>query len=129
MGSFFGCCNGGGGSSGSGGGIGGSINYAPAAGVIDPTIAGFVAAAGASGTGRIKVTLSGNTSFEGLPKGADGQQLFIMVVSGNFTLTLLEGDGATAQAEILASTNFSYGLGDTAQLFYDTGLSQWVLVA
>lgn len=113
----------------SGAGLGKLISYAPGAGVIDPSIAGFVAALGPGGTGRINITLGANTSFEGLPAGVDGQQLFLSVVSGNFVLTLLHLDGATAQKQILASNDFAYGLGDTAQLFYDGGLAQWVLVA
>lgn len=103
--------------------IGSSINFAPASGSIDPTIAGFT-----SSVGRIKVTLAGNTSFQGLPTGADGQQLFITIVAGAFQLTLLHLNGGTAQAQILASADFAYALNDTAQLFYDGGLTQWVLV-
>lgn len=117
------------GGSSSGGGLGNALAFAPSSGVIDPTIAGFVAALGAGSTGRLDVTLSGDTSFEGLPAGADGQQLFITVVSGNFTLTLLHLNGSTAQKQILASTDFSYTLGDTAQLFYSKALGQWILVA
>lgn len=115
--------------SGAGGGLGADLAFAPPSGVIDPAIAGFVAAAGPSGTGRLLVTLSANTSFEGLPAGADGQQLFITVVAGNFQLTLLHLSGATLQKEILATYDFVYPLNNSAQLFYDAGLGQWVLVA
>lgn len=104
--------------------VGSSINFSPPAGVIDPAIVGFT-----TSTGRIKVTLAGNTTFEGFPTGTDGQPLFIMVVAGNFTLTLSHLNGATAQKQIRASVDFSYALNDTAQLFYDGGLSQWILVA
>lgn len=107
-----------------GGGIGSSINFSPAAGTIDPSIAGFT-----TSVGRIKVTLAGNTTFEGLPVGADGQQLFITIVAGNFFLTLSPLNGATAQKQIRASGAPTYQLNDTAQLFYDVGLGQWVLVS
>lgn len=113
----------------SGGGLGITIPFSPAGGVIDPSISGFVAALGPTGTGRIDLTLSANTSFEGLPAGADGQQLFITIVSGNFSLTLLHLNGSTTQKQIRASNDMLYFLNDTAQLFYDAGLSQWVLVA
>lgn len=108
----------------SGGTAGAFINFAPPAGIIDPTIVGFT-----SNTGRIKVTLAGDTTFEGLPAGTDGQQLYITVVAGNFTLTLAHLNGATAQAEIRASADRPYALNDTAYLFYDGGLGQWVAVA
>jgi len=127
MGSFLQPANASGGAS-SGGGIGASLAFSPGTGVIDPTIAGFVASAGSTGTVRLKVTLAGNTTFEGLPAGADGQQLYIIVVSGNFLLTLSHLNGATAQKQIVSSRDLSYALDDTAQLFYDSGLGAWVLV-
>jgi hypothetical protein len=123
MGGFFGPTFKPGSSSGGSGGIGASLNFTSPSGTIDPSIAGFT-----SGIGRLKVTLAANTAWEGLPAGADAQQLFITIVAGNFTLTLLHLNGGTAQKEILASNDFIYALDDTAQLFYDTGLSQWVLV-
>lgn len=116
------------GSSGSGG-IGAPLAFAPASGTIDPSITGFIAVAGPTGTGRLQVTLSGNTSFEGLPAGADGQQLFIEVIAaGADQLTLLHLNGSTAQKQIFASRDVSYVVGDVAQLYYDGGTSQWVLV-
>lgn len=115
-------------SSGSGG-LGALITFNPPSGVIDPSITGFVAGLAPSGTGRINITLSADTSFEGLPAGVDAQQLFLTIVSGNFVLTLLHLNGSTAQKQILSSKDFAYALGDTAQLFYDGGIAQWVLVA
>lgn len=112
----------------SGAGLGALITFSPSSGTIDPSIAGFTAALGPTGTGRINITLSGNTSFEGLPAGVDGQQLFLTIVSGNFTLTLLHLDGATGQQQIRASSDNTFALNTTAQLFYDSGLAQWVLV-
>jgi len=117
------------GGGGGGGGIGNTLAFASPSGVIDPSIAGFVAGVGSAGTGRLNVTLTANTSWEGLPAGSDTQQLFITIVSGNFVLTLLHLNGSTAQTQILASTDFSYALGDTAQLYYSGALGQWVLVA
>jgi hypothetical protein len=113
---------------GGGGGMGADLAYSPGSGTIDPSITGFEAGLGGSGTGRLKVTLSGNTSFEGLPAGVDGQQLYIIVVSGNYTLTLLALNGSTAQAEMMASGALALNLYDCAQLFYDGTLSQWVMV-
>lgn len=112
----------------SGGGLGSLINFTSPTGTIDPSITGFVAGTGASSTGRINLTITANTSWEGLPAGADGQQLFITVVTGAFTLTLLHLNGSTAQAKIRASNDFAYALNDTAQLFYDSGLGQWILI-
>lgn len=116
-------------SGGGGGGIGADLSYSPSSGAVDPGagISGFVAAAGTSGTGRLKVTLSGATTFAGLPAGADGQQLFIMVVAGAYSLTLT-AFGTTAGAEIFASNSFTFQEFDCAHLLYDSALSQWVLV-
>jgi hypothetical protein len=50
----------------------------------------------------------------------------VTVVAGAFTLTLLH-NSSTAQKPILASTDFSYALGDTAALYYDAALGEWVL--
>lgn len=111
------------------GGVGASVNFVSPSGTIDPSIVGFTAGVGSAGTGRIKVTLSANTTWEGLPTGADGQQLFGTIVAGNFFLTLSALNGATAQKQILASRDTTYTLGDTFQAFYDSGLGQWVLVA
>lgn len=112
---------------GGGGGLGPSLAYAPGAGVIDPAIAGFIAGLGSLGTGRINVTLAGNTSFEGLPAGIDGQQIAITLVAGNFQLTLLHNDASTAQSEIFGSNDEVLSLGDSASLYYDGGLGKWVL--
>lgn len=110
-----------------GGGVGPAVACSPSSGTIDPTIAGFKAGIGAAGTGRLNVTLSGNTSFEGLPAGVDGQQLFIVVVSGNFTLTLLVNNGSTAQAQVLGSGALTASLDDALSLYYDAGIGKWVV--
>lgn len=114
-----------------GGGIGSSINYAPAAGADDPGtgVTGFVATAGSGGTGRVKITLAGNTTFASWPAGADGQQLFLTIVAGNFFLTLTHLASAPAGKKFLASQDLSYALNDTAQLLYDSGLAQWLVIA
>lgn len=104
-------------SSGGGGGIGSSIAYSPPSGTITPVIPGFT-----HSVGRIEITLSADTTFNNLPTGADGQQLFLNIVAGNFLLTL-------PKTGFFASGNFVYGLNDTAQLYYDIGLSEWVIVA
>ena len=115
-------------SSGSGGsGIGPAISFTSPSGTIDPSITGFTSGLGQAGTGRIKVTLSANTSWQGLPAGTDGQQLTVVVVAGNFTLTLLNNNGSTAQWPILASGPFSANLNDSLSLIADTGLSKWIL--
>ncbi len=123
MGGFFGPPGRSGSGGSGGGGIGASINYASPSGTIDPAIAGF-----RPGVGRIKVTLSGNTAWEGLPGASDAQQLLVTIVAGNFTLTMLHTNGATAQKQILASGDFLFHLGDTFQLVYDAGLGQWLLL-
>ena len=110
-----------------GGGIGPAIAFNSPAGVIDPNIVGFTAGVGSAGTGRIKVTLAADTSWEGLPAGTDGQQLVILVVAGNFTLTLLALSGATAQAKILSNLNFAIRLNSSLSLTYDATLAQWIL--
>lgn len=105
-----------------GSGIGAALAFASPPGVIDPAIVGFT-----SGIGRLKTTLSANTSWEGLPAGADAQQLLVIIVAGNFTLTLLHLNGGTAQKQILASGDFNITLGDSIGLVYDVGLGQWIL--
>jgi len=120
---------GGGGSGGGGGTVGPAINYAPAGGIIDPNIAGFTASTSTSaGTGRIRITLAANTSFEGLPFGGDGQLLVLVVVSGGFLLQLLPLNGATAQAQILAANPYVIPLNGAFMLVYDKGLTQWILL-
>lgn len=123
MGGFYGPPGRSGSSSASGGGIGASIAYASPSGTIDPVIAGFTTA-----IGRIKVTLSADTAWEGLPTGADAQQLLVTIVAGNFTLTVLHLNGSTAQKKILASGDFLFQLNDTFQLVYDAGLGEWLLL-
>lgn len=120
-------------SAGGGGVVGAALNYSPAAGAVDPGtgIAGFVAAA-QGGTSRIFVTLAGNTVFAGLPTGADGQQLFVTVRAGNFTLTQTY-NGTTAGSKVFgnaAAGSFIVGLGDTMQFFYTAGsINEWIFVA
>lgn len=109
---------------GSGSGIGASLAYSPASGSVDPGI-GITGFGGS--TGRLKVTLSGNTTFAGLPAGADAQQLLIIVVSGAFTLTLT-ALGTTSGKQILASSSVVLSLHDALQLVYDAGLAQWVVL-
>lgn len=88
MGGFFGCCGSSSGS-GSGGGIGSAINYASPAGVVPLAApAGFVTTAGTAGTGQINVdTSAGDSTWQDLTHGADGQQV-LLVVSGGNNLTL-----------------------------------------
>lgn len=128
MGGFFGPPGTSSSSGGGGGGIGPAIAFASPPGTIDPAIAGFIAGVGNAGTGRIKVTLSNDTAWEGLPTGADTQQLIIVIVAGNFTLTLLHLNGLTTQKQILASGDFLYQLGDALELVYDSALAQWMLL-
>jgi hypothetical protein len=102
-----------------GGGLGTKVSYSPSSGTIDPSITGFTAGLGSAGTGRLNVTLSGNTTFEGLPAGADGQQLAILIVSGNYTLTLSSFNASTAQKKIVASGNPTGVLYDALSFYYD----------
>ena len=114
----------------SGGGLGGAVAYAPSAGAQDPGggITGFVAALGSGGTGRLHVTLAGDTTFAGLPAGVDGQQLFITVVAGNYTLTLTSAGSTTGAQMSGFGGGLNIGLLATAQLFYDGGLGTWQIV-
>lgn len=119
----------GGSSGGSGGGLGKVITFtSPSGASVDPNIVGFVAGVGSAGTGRIRVTLSGDTTWVGFPAGADGQQTMIEVVSGNFTLTLA-AFGVTTQKQFQGSRSISYVLDDTASIYYDSGAAVWPIVA
>lgn len=102
----------------------GICSYSPNTGSIDPGngIPGFNI-----GTGRLKVTLAGNTTFAGLPAGADGQFLILVVVAGNFTLTLTAA-GNTAGAAILASNSVNLILSDALPLMFDGPLNQWIAI-
>lgn len=113
---------------GGGGGSGNALAYSPSSGNVDPGagLAGFQAGLGTSGTGRLKVTLSGNTTFAGLPAGVDGQRLFILVVAGAFQLTLTV-NGSTAGAKMFGEASPTLPLNDCIQLFYDSGLAEWVI--
>jgi hypothetical protein len=109
------------------GGVGAEISYTSPTGTVDPSITGFVAGIGSNGTGRIKITLTANTSWQGLPAGTDGQTLSLTVVSGAFTFTLLARDGSTALQQIMASGNFVLAQYDSIGLIYSSSLAQWVL--
>lgn len=110
--------------------IGPAVAYSPASGAVDPGagITGFtVATASAQGTGRLNITLAGNTTFAGLPAGRDGQLLTLVIVSGAFTLSLTEG-GSTAGAPFFGLGLFELpGVGATQLLYYDSTLG-WVLM-
>jgi len=113
----------------SGVGAGAEISFtSPSGATVDPNIASFVSGFGGNGTGRINVTITANTSWEGLPAGTDGQTILIVVVAGNFTLTLLARNGSTLQSQILASNNLALALYDSAQLIYSSSLGKWVLI-
>jgi hypothetical protein len=114
--------------SGGGGGLGPSIAYAPAAGTIDAAPAGFTAGLGSAGTGRINVTLAGNTTIKSLPAGVDGQQVIWLIKAGAHTLTLEEDSGSEANPNFFGSENLQGALGDALNTYYDGGLAEWVLV-
>jgi hypothetical protein len=106
--------------------LGPSLAYAPSSGTVDPGtgIAGF-----GVNTGRLNVTLSGNTTFEGLPPGFyDGMTLAIAVVGGNYTLTFSPFDASTAGAQFFASAPLTILSYDATSLYYDAGLGQWVIL-
>jgi hypothetical protein len=115
--------------SGVGGGVGPEIAYTSPSGTIDPAITGFTAGVGIAGTGRVRVTLAANTTWQGLPAGADGQTLVLMVVAGNFTLTLAALDASTLLQEIMASgSTVPLALYDAVELVYSASLGNWVLI-
>jgi hypothetical protein len=110
--------------------LGPAVVYASASGTSDPGagIAGFTAAtASAQGTGRLNVTLSGNSVWDGLPAGFDGQQLTVLIVAGNFTLQFPVNQ-ATAGSPFLANGTYQIGLDGTLQLYMDTTLNAWVVM-
>lgn len=105
-------------------GLSASLAYSPASGSIDPGagISGF-----ASSVGRLNITLSGDTTFAGLPSGAvDGQQLVLAVVAGNYVLTL-DAFGATVGAPFMASSSIELVAYDAILAYWDKGLEMWVL--
>lgn len=107
-------------------GLGPSVAYSPSSGTVDPGtgITNFCAL-----TGRLNVTLSGNTVFLGLPAGAfDGQQVVIAVVGGNYTLTLDVFNAGTAGAQFFASAPITIIAYDAIPVYYDGGLGQWVIM-
>jgi hypothetical protein len=110
------------------GGVGAEIAYTSPTGTIDPAITGFVAGLQSAGTGRIRLTITANTSWQGLPAGVDGQTLTLEIVAGNFTFELLANDASTALKEILCSGSpRAYQLYDAPQLQYSGNLTKWVL--
>lgn len=94
--------------------LGPSLAYAsPAGAAVAANPLGFT-----TSTGRLLVTLSGNTTWISFPVGSDGQLLEIKIVAGAFILTL-------------PATVFS-GFGDLdltlnngVLTYYDTGLVIW----
>ena len=107
-------------------GYGPALAYAPFSGAVDPG-AGITGFSGL--TGRLNVTLSGNTTFAGLPPGIyDGMPLVVVVVGGNYTLTLSAFSGSTVGAEFFASNSLIIVAYDAVSLYYDGGLGQWVIL-
>jgi hypothetical protein len=98
--------------------LGAASPYASPSGVV-PTAAppGFT-----STTGRVNVTLSGNTTWDAMTAGSDGQLIAVSIVSGNFTLTLPAGAGFRAPA---GGTILS--LQTTKLMYYDTTAGLWVI--
>jgi hypothetical protein len=95
-----------------------------AAGTVDPGagISGF-----STYTGRLNVTLGGNTTFVGLPTGQyGGQELVVSIVAGSYTLTLSPFNAATAGSQIFASSAVTLSEFDAVELYYDKGLNNWV---
>ena len=85
----------------SGGGsmIGAELAYAsPSGAQNDVAPPGFVASAGASGTGRLLVTLTAAANWTGLEAGSDGQLLQIFNYAGGFPLTLNALNGGSGAA-------------------------------
>jgi hypothetical protein len=116
--------------SGGGGGIGTELVYAPADGDQDPGegIAGF-----GSGVGILLLTLSGPTTFAGLPAGTGRQQLLLCILpasTAGSTLTLPSG-ASTEGAPFLnsaGSAGFEFQIGDTLQCVYSPTEESWLLL-
>lgn len=108
------------------GAFGNPLAYAPSAGSVDPGagIPGF-----SRGVGRLNITLAGDTTFLGLPFGTDGQSLILLIVGGNFVLSLSPQNPNTAGAEIFASQQYSALYRDALELYFDGGLQSWVVLA
>jgi len=116
---------------GGGGGIGTELAYAPADGSIDPGtgIAGFGA-----GVGILLITLSGATTFAGLPAGTGRQQLLLCILptsTAGSTLTIPSG-AATAGDPFLTSQGSDPGIqlqiGDTIQCVYSPTEASWLVI-
>lgn len=108
-----------------GAGVGGIITYTAPTGTVDPILTGFQSGLATAGTRLVKITLSGNTNFIGLPAGTVGQMLYLAVIAGAFNLSLVPF-GATSQAVIFASGTVPITAGDCIGLQYDSVLG-WML--
>jgi hypothetical protein len=106
-------------------GRGPQLAYAPSTGTVSPApVPGFDGY-----TGRINITLAGNTNFIGLQSGFyGGHELVLAVVAGAFTLTLTPGDPSTTAAQFMASSTITLALFDAVELYYDVGLLKWVVL-
>ena len=120
MGGFFGCPNT---SSGGSGGtsfatLGARLPFtSPAGAAVAAAPAGF-SSSQASPTGRLLVTLTADTTWVSLTAGYDGQMLELVVVAGNFTLTLPQADFGGVGDHVL-------GLNNAILLYYDTTDGAW----
>jgi hypothetical protein len=106
-------------------GLGARLAYAsPAGGAVAAAPAGFAAGLGASGTGRLIVTLpSGNATWASLTAGADGQLLDVRNHDAANTLIL-------PAAVFLGQTGLDLNLppGARAFLYYDATDVAWEFV-
>lgn len=93
--------------------LGARLAFASPNGAIAAAPAGFN-----STIGRLLVTLSGNTTWNSLTAGSDGQFLEVKVVAGNFTLTL-------PQATFNGIGDINLGLNNGILLYYDSTVGGW----
>jgi len=123
MGGFFGCRSISPTASGAGyATLGTRLAYASPAGAgVAAAPAGF-SASPAAPTGRLLVTLAADTTWVSLTAGYDGQLLELIVVAGNFTLTL-------PQANFGGVGDHPISLNNAILLYYDTTSAAWQVTA
>lgn len=98
--------------------LGVRLAYASPSGSIIAAPPGFIASTGITGTGRLLVTLSADTTWNGLTNGADGQLLEVKIVAGNFFLTL-------PQAAFNGVGDIVIPLNGGILMYFDSNQGEW----
>lgn len=115
---FFGAPTGAAGATGGVQMLGSRLAFAsPAGGAVAAAPVGF-----SSATGRLLVTLTGNTTWTSLTAGADGQLLEVKVVTGAFTLVL-------PAAVFNGVGDLALGLNNGVLMYYDAVTTAWELTS